>query len=189
VPPEFKGGLGESGLANLRSFAESGGTIVTLNKASEVYAGKTSETIANALDGVDRKEFYIPGSILQIAVDPTDPIAFGSSPTVPIFYENGPTFRVNGRARSVGYFNTDKPLLSGWILGGQFLKGTSVIAEEPVGRGQIILFGFRPQYRAQSEVTYKFLFNALLYSSSKPTALGNSTAQSVLSVTERRGGE
>jgi hypothetical protein len=66
----------------------------------------------------------------------------------------------------VASFTTDKPLLSGWIQGGQFLNGTSVIANEPVGKGHLILFGFRPQYRAQSEVTYKLLFNALLYSSS-----------------------
>jgi hypothetical protein len=187
TPPEYKGGLGESGLASLKSFAEAGGTIVTLNKASEVYMGKDPGTIVNALDGVDRKGFYVPGSILQVAVDPSDPIAFGSTATVPIFYENGPTFRVNGAARSVAFFNTDKPLLSGWILGGQYLKGASVIAEEPAGRGRIILFGFRPQYRAQSEVTYKFLFNALLYSSSEPMVLGTSTAQSASQVTNRKG--
>jgi hypothetical protein len=176
IPPEFRGGLGEDGVASLKAFTEAGGTIVTLNKASEIYTEKEASQVVNGLDTVDRKAFFIPGSILQVSVDPTNPIAFGSSPTVPIFYENGPTFRVNGDAHSVAFFATDKPLLSGWILGGQFLKGTSVIAEEPVGKGRIILFGFRPQYRAQSEVTYKFLFNALLYSSSQPALIGNSSA-------------
>ncbi len=156
VPPEFKGGLGNNGLASLKAFTEAGGTIITLNKASEIYAGKDSSRIGDALAGVDRKAFFIPGSILQVAVDTANPIAFGATPTVPIFYENGPTFSVNGNAHSIAFFDTDKPLLSGWILGGQFLKGTSVIAEEPKGKGRIILFGFRPQYRAQSEVTYKF---------------------------------
>jgi hypothetical protein len=189
TPPEFKGGLGESGLASLKSFVEAGGTVITLNKASEVYAGKGSGTVDNALEGVDRKAFYIPGSILQVTVDPSNPIAFGSTSTVPIFYENGPTFKVNGAARSVAFFNTDKPLLSGWILGGQFLKGTSVIAEEPLGKGRIILFGFRPQYRAQSEVTYKFLFNALLYSSSTPAAIGNTVAQSFPVVNNHKGAD
>jgi hypothetical protein len=66
--------------------------------------------------------------------------------------------------------------VSGWILGGEFLKGTSVVAEEPSGKGRIILFGFRPQYRAQSEVTYKFLFNSLLYSSSTPEVIGGTAA-------------
>jgi Zinc carboxypeptidase len=189
TPPEFKGGLGDSGLANLKAFAETGGTIITLNKASEVYAGKDSGRVENALDAIDRKAFFIPGSILQVAVDTTNPIAFGSTPTVPIFYENGPTFKVNGDARSIAFFNTDKPLLSGWILGGQFLKGTSVIAEEPVGKGRIVLFGFRPQYRAQSEVTYKFLFNALLYATSKPALIGTSSAQLSNSATDHKGAE
>ena len=189
TPPEFKGGLGDSGLASLKAFTEAGGTIITLNKASEVYAGKDSGRVGNALESVDRKAFYIPGSILQVAVDTTNPIAFGSTSTVPIFYENGPTFKVNGDARSIAFFNTDKPLLSGWILGGQFLKNTSVIAEEPVGKGRIVLFGFRPQYRAQSEVTYKFLFNALLYSSSKPVSLGTSTAGATNSPIDNKGAE
>jgi hypothetical protein len=189
TPPEFKGGLGDSGLNSLKTFVEAGGTIIALNKASEVYAGKESGRIENALDGIDRKAFFIPGSILQVAVDTSNPISFGSTQTVPIFYENGPTFKVNGDAHSVAYFNTDQPLLSGWILGGQFLKGTSVIAEESVGKGRIVLFGFRPQYRAQAEVTYKFLFNALLYSSSKPTAIGASTVRLSNSTIDRKGAE
>jgi Zinc carboxypeptidase len=192
VPPEFRGGLGSDGVASLHAFTEAGGTIVTLNKASEVYAKKDAGAVQNALGGVDRKSFFIPGSILQISVDPSNPIAFGSNSTVPIFYENGPTFNVSGNARSIASFTTDKPLLSGWILGGQFLKGTSVIAEEPLGKGRIILFGFRPQYRAQSEVTYKFLFNALLYSSSKSVALGDSSAQlppKRTAAVRRKGGE
>jgi len=171
VPPEFAGGLGEDGAASLKTFTENGGTIITLNKASQVYAKKDTEQVSDAQASFDRKAFYIPGSILEVSVDNTNPIAFGSTPTVPIFYENGPVFHVSGNALSVASFTTDKPLLSGWVQGGELLKGTSVIAEEPVGKGRIVLFGFRPQYRAQSEVTYKFLFNALLYSSSTQKSL------------------
>jgi hypothetical protein len=173
TPPEFTGGLGPDGVSALNAFTNDGGTIITFNRASEVYAKKDG-AIENALDTIDRRQFYIPGSILQVSVDPNNPIAFGSTPTVPIFYENGPIFRVNGEAQSIASFNTDAPLLSGWILGGNLLKGTSVIAQQNVGKGHLILFGFRPQYRAISEVTYKFLFNALLYSASQPVAINNS---------------
>ena len=109
-------------------------------------------------------------------MDPTNPIAFGSTPTVPIFYENGPVFKVSGDGRAVASFTTETPLLSGWVQGGNLLKGSSVIAQQSVGRGQLILFGFRPQYRAISEVTYKFLFNALLSSTSQAESLARTAS-------------
>ncbi len=153
-------------MASLRQFTEAGGTIVALNKASEIYTGKNTPVV-NALEGVAAKDFYIPGSILEVTVDTSNPLAFGSQPTVPVFFEGSPSFRVNADAQSVATYVSDKPLLSGWILGGQFLRGTSALVNEPVGKGHVILFGFRPQYRAQSEVTYRVLFNALLYAASQ----------------------
>ncbi len=149
--------------------------MITFNHASEVYTRKGGP-IENALDTIDRRQYYIPGSILQVEVDPANPIAYGSTPTVPIFYENGPIFHVNADGQSIASFKSDTPLLSGWILGGNFLRGTSVIAQQNVGKGHLILFGFRPQYRAISEVTYKFLFNALLYSASQPATNNNGAA-------------
>jgi hypothetical protein len=175
IPPEFAGGLGPTGVANLDAFAQAGGTIVTLNKASQVYA-KKGGVVTNAIDSVDRKDFYVPGSILQVSVDTSNPIAFGSTPTIPVWFETGPSFNVSGDAKAIATYTSEQPLLSGWILGGEHLNGTAAIAEEPVGKGRIVLFGIRPQYRAQSEVTYKFLFNSLLYSSSTEEAIGSSTS-------------
>jgi hypothetical protein len=191
TPPEFTGGLGPDGVSALDAFTNNGGTIVTFNHASEVYT-KKGGAIENALDTIDRSKFYIPGSILQVTVDTSNPIAFGFTPTVPIFYENGPLFHVNADGTSIASFNSEAPLLSGWIQGGDFLKGTSVIAEQNVGKGHLILFGFRPQYRAISEVTYKFLFNALLYSASQPATINYSatTSQpSTQAAVARTGGE
>jgi hypothetical protein len=176
TPPEFTGGLGPEGVSALDAFTNSGGTVITFNRASEVYT-KKGGAIENGLDSIDRKQFYIPGSILQVSVDPTSPIAFGSTPTVPIFYENGPVFHVSQGAQSIASFTTETPLLSGWVQGGNLLKGTSVIAQQNVGKGHMILFGFRPQYRAISEVDYKFLFNALLYSSSKSVPLAQAAGR------------
>lgn len=167
VPPEFKGGLASKGVAALHEFVETGGTIVALNRASTVYTTKESE-IKNVLEGVSNKDFYIPGSILEAKVDTSHPIGFGSPSSVPIFFEQSPAFDVHGKARSIAGYVSDDPLLSGWILGGKYLVGNSALVEEPVGKGRIILFGFRPQYRAQSEATYKLFFNALFYSSTSP---------------------
>jgi len=170
VPDEFTGGLGETGVASLKAFVENGGTVVALNKASQVYT--TNEgPVSNALASVNKKDFYIPGSILEVAVDRNHPIAFGSPATVPVFFEQSPSFTIKSDAKAVATYASDNSLLSGWILGGQYLKGTAAIVDQTQGKGHIILFGFRPQYRAISEVSYKFLFNSLLYATSTSTTL------------------
>jgi len=172
LPAEYQGGLGPEGAAALKAFAENGGTIITDNKASDLYATKDNSSFNDGLQGVASKDFYCPGSQLEVTVDTTNPIAFGSTPTIPIFFETGPTFKLSGEAKSVAHYTSDNPLLSGWILGGKYLNGTSAIAEVPMGKGRVIAFGFLPLYRGLSDATYKFMFNAMLYSSSRPETLG-----------------
>jgi len=177
TPPEYRGGLGDEGAAKLKEFVESGGTVVALNKASSLYANKNAGSIPDVLSGVANKDFYVPGSILQVSVDTDSPIGFGSKPTVPIFFELSPAFKAEGETKSIAHYESDNALLSGWLLGGKYLNGASALVEKKQGEGRIILFGFRPQYRGQSEVTYKLFYNALLYSSSRGVSLGGASAR------------
>jgi len=53
-------------------------------------------------------------------------------------------------------------LASGWLVGEKVIAGKAAVIDAPMGSGHVVLFGMRPQYRAQSYLTFKMLFNALV---------------------------
>jgi hypothetical protein len=171
MPPELTGGLGEDGVKQLRAFIVQGGTAVFLNRASEFAIDQLKLPLRNVVGGLPRTDFYVPGSILRIELDTTHPIAQGLSKETIAWAENSPVFEVAknqsgdvpaANVRVIARYPQNKdPLLSGWLLGADRIKGKAALVEVTMGKGRVILFGFRPQYRAQSWATYPLLFNAL----------------------------
>jgi hypothetical protein len=167
MPPEYTGGLGATGVAALRAFVEAGGTLVALGSATALATEQLSLPVRNALAGVEPGVFFCPGSILKVRTDTTSPLAAGLPETVPVWFEGSPAFEAQGGTIVARYEDAD-PLLSGWLLGGDRLRGKAALVEVPLGKGRVVLFGFRPQYRAQSRVTYAALLNALYLSAAGP---------------------
>ena len=78
--------------------------------------------------------------------------------------EDSPAFEITdpSRARAVAsYPAAGNPLLSGWLLGGDRLNGKAAMVEATVGRGKVVLYGFRPQYRGQTNATLPLIWDAI----------------------------
>jgi hypothetical protein len=171
MPKELTDGLGDQGVNALRQFVEAGGVLVCLNRASDFAIEQFRLPIRNVVAGLPRTQFYVPGSILRLELDLTHPLANGMPKESIAWVEDSPVFEIVHEAgyavppenvRIIGSYPLRKdPLLSGWLLGGERIKGKAALVEVTVGKGRIILFGFRPQYRAQSLATYPLFFNSL----------------------------
>ena len=110
----------------------------------------------------------MPGSILRVELDTSDPISAGMPKESIAWVENSPVFEIKSdplalvRVKILASYPKDRdPLLSGWLLGADRIKGKAALVEVAMGKGRIFLFGFRPQYRGQSLATYPLLFNAI----------------------------
>lgn len=165
-PDSLKGGLGEQGGAALTAFVEAGGTLLAFNDASE-YAIETMKLpVKNVLAGVRNTEFYAPGSIFSVEVDRSHPVAKSFNAPVPaVWFENGAAFDVTDASQAAvvaRYPATGNSLLSGWLLGPAKLNGKAALVDVSKGQGHVVLFGFRPQYRGQTEATYPLIWGAIL---------------------------
>ena len=167
MPDEYVGGLGPEGVSALRAFVEKGGTLVALDSATGFAIDQLQLPVKNGLAGVPPTDFFCPGSILAAKADPTQPLAHGLPETTPVWFEGSAAFEIERGSVALRYGGED-PLLSGWLLGGDRLKGRAALVDVPLGKGRVVLFGFRPQYRAQSRVTYAALLNALYLSTARP---------------------
>ena len=162
-PDEFTGGIGETGAENLRRFVEAGGTLICFDDSCEMAINRFKLPLKNVLNGLKRNEFYNPGSIVQLDVDANNTLAKGLRRETPAYFINSSAFEMtdNSKVKTVARYADKNALMSGWIVGEKHLNGKIALAEIEMGKGKIILFGFRPQHRGQTWATFPFIFNSL----------------------------
>lgn len=165
MPDEFVGGISEKGIENLKKFVEDGGTLVFLNSSSDFAIEQFKLPVKDVTKGLERKDFYIPGSILRTEIDVSHPLAKGMPKESIAWFEDSPAFDVTDgeNIKVIARYPEDPSnvLLSGWALGAEKVAGKAALVEVRMGKGSIVLFGFRPQYRGQSLATLPLLFNAV----------------------------
>jgi hypothetical protein len=160
MPDEFTGGLGDAGARALREFAAQGGTLVFLNRSTAYATEALGVKAKNVLDGVGNREYYAPGALLNVVLDTHHRLTLGLPREITIWSEQSPAWEAKGAA--IAHYPDAQILASGWLLGDKLLAGRAALVDERVGKGRVILFGMRPQYRGQSYQTFKLFFNALV---------------------------
>lgn len=180
VPGEYVGGIGQTGVESLREFVAGGGTLIAFNNASLFVIDQFGLPVTNVLANLKPDEFYCSGSLLRVEIpDANRPGLWGLPRDPVVMFERGPAFATNPGFRGAvlaSYAENVSPLASGYLLHPERIEGKAAALEVGYGNGRIYLFGFKPQWRAQSHGTYKFFFDAIYDSPSlaKPSAFPKS---------------
>ncbi len=165
-PPEYKSGIGDEGVEALKKYVENGGTLVCLGSSCEFAINKLDLKLKNAVEGLTSKEFFCPGSTLHTNVDITNPAAYGMDWDSLILFWNSMVFDIipsgeNEKYEVIASFPEREILESGWLIGEEKIKRKAAMIVAKLGKGKIVLIGFRAQNRAQTHGTYKLVFNSL----------------------------
>ncbi|MDX2414971.1 MAG: M14 family zinc carboxypeptidase [Bacteroidales bacterium] len=180
IPEEYRSWIGsvssDKTIPELLKFVENGGSIIAIGSSTNI-AGHAGLPIKNHIvdkdgEGLSSEDYFVPSSILNVRVNNKLPIAYGMNEHVDIFFSNSPVFRFNPDADKQGvtpiaWFDSDRPLRSGWAWGQDRLYGGVAMAEAKYGKGKMYLFGPEILFRAQPHGTFKLFFNGLYLSNTE----------------------
>ena len=197
VPAEFHDWLGAVTVTEtvpaLRAFVEGGGTLLAIGSSTSIgrhlELPLTNHLVEKLPGGGERRlrqdDYYVPGSVLRMRVDNTNPLAYGMGDEVDVLFNNSPVFRLGPDAARrgvapVAWFADDEPLRSGWAWGQHYLEGGVGVVDATVGDGKLFLFGPEVTNRAQPHGTFKLVFNGIYYGSANEVVLdGRATTASL----------
>jgi hypothetical protein len=178
IPPEYRGWIGqitaEKTIPALRSFAEHGGSLVTIGSSSAAIASYLKLPISDAATEIgpngpvplSREKFYIPGSLIKTQVDTSLPANYGEPSQIDVFFDSSPAFRLEPDAVSKGvttlaWYGEGNLLASGWAWGQAHLNNTVAAVQAKVGDGEVYMFGPEILFRGQPHGSFKMFFNTL----------------------------
>ena len=187
IPAEFRPWLGsisaDQTIPQLQKFVDQGGTLLAIGSSTSIYEhfhlplrNAVSEVVKGKVGEVPADRFYIPGSLMRSEVDTENPVAFGMPAKVDVFFDRSPAFRADPDAamrgvRTIAWYAGGDLLDSGWAWGQHYLNNSIAVAEAPMGKGKVLLYGPEITFRGQPHATFKLLFNGLLYGSATPVVL------------------
>jgi hypothetical protein len=150
----------------IRQFVESGGTLVCFNRSSVFAIDQFHLPVKNVIAGLGRQQFFTGGSLMSVLVATQHQVMAGMPERATVFFDGGAVFEpqpdFSGTVLAA-YPSEGSPLASGYLLGEQYLQRQAAALDVELGRGHVLLLGFRPQWRGQSFGTFRIIFNAALF--------------------------
>jgi hypothetical protein len=170
VRPEYATTLTAEDVRGLEQFVRGGGTLLCFNNASLFPIQQFNLPVRNVVAGLKPEEFFLRGTIVQVQPDPAAQVMAGMPAQAAVFADSSPVFETGeGFSGTIlaRYADSGSPLLSGYLIGEQYLTGKAAAVDVRLDAGHVILLGFRPEWRDQPFGTFRVIFNALLASTTR----------------------
>ena len=172
--PEHRGGLEDRGVATLKHFVLSGGTLITLGNAAEFAIDHLDLPALVASRADDADTTLVPGTLLRAALAPDHPVTVGLPPRVEVMNVMNNAYTPGRGAeglRAIAKYPDEPLVASGYASGESRLRGRLAAFDVSIGRGRIVVLGFRAQHRGQTWGTFRLLFNAIFMAGTGPSGL------------------
>ncbi len=179
IPESLRGRLGsvtvDGTVPEILEFARAGGTVIAVGSSSALgyYAGlpMSNHLVENGRP-LTGEQYYTPGSVHSLKLEHVSPLTHGLGERLDVMISHSPLFDLEAGAeaqgvKQIGWFDTERPLRSGWAWGQERMQGGTALIEAPLGKGKLFLFSPKITFRAQSHAAFPLLFNGIFYGSAQ----------------------
>jgi hypothetical protein len=176
--PDYVKGIEKEGLEKLMSFSDQGGIIISWGRSARLFEGmmkikekdgeeEFSLPFRDISADLSKAGLYIPGSLVQVNLLQGHPLTLGMPGSIGVFSRGRPVFTTSVPLfdmdrRVIGTYPEKEVLMSGYAAEEEKMGNKAAMIWMKKGKGQFVLFGFGPQFRASTQASYKLLFNSIL---------------------------
>jgi hypothetical protein len=172
--------ISQGSVDKLREWVNGGGTLIAMQGAVQWLKGKGLSPVEFKRDAADNKNArrtyaqyeedqgsnQLPGSIFEVEVDLSHPLAFGYHQSkMPVFRQGNLFFEPTKNIYAAPLMHTANPLLSGYVnkKSGDLVKNSAFVVVSGVGSGKVINLADNPNFRAFWFGTNKLFANAIFF--------------------------
>jgi hypothetical protein len=178
--PDVVKGMEKEGFEKLMDFSDKGGIVLAWGRSGRLFEGvlkiKSDEAekefqlpFRDLSPDLAKSGLYVPGSLVRVDLAGDHPLTLGMPEQIGVFSRGRPVFRTSVPRfdmdrRVIGTYPEKDLLVSGYASGEEKMGNTAAVLWMRKGKGQFVLYGFNPQFRASTQAAFKLLFNGLLMS-------------------------